>query len=273
MLALGIFDQDVNDKFSTKFPLLYTPGHIDLLFNKYEFLKSVAQGILTSFTTFFITWGAFMESVDGEGVNLDSHELFGCAVSTNLVLVVTAQAALDTSYWTVFNHIVIWGSVAFYFSMTLIFNSRLIRAQYLGVFRKALSTPIFWFTLALVLTILLVPVIAYRFYKLDVSPTLADRCRYVQRLARRRSKSGAGSMGTSGAGGYSEAQLLRRRSSTRKSRRSIRSGYAFSHQEGFGNLITSGMLIKSSSSFAGLDEDAIRHLASGGAGASHNRRR
>ena len=191
MLALGIFDQDVNDKLSTKFPLLYTPGHIDLLFNKYEFLKSVAQGILTSFTTFFITYGAFMESVDGEGVSLDSHELFGCLVSTNLVLVVTAQAALDTSYWTVFNHIVIWGSVAFYFSMTLIFNSRLIRAQYLGVFRKALSTPIFWFTLALVLTILLVPIIAYRFYKLDVEPTLADRCRYVQRFTRRSAPSKA----------------------------------------------------------------------------------
>lgn len=234
VLALGIFDQDVNDRFSTKYPLLYTPGHIDLLFNKYEFLKSVAQGIVTSFTTFFITYGAFMESVDSEGVNLDSHELFGCVVSTNLVVVVTAQAALDTSYWTVFNHIVIWGSVAFYFAMTLIFNSRLIRVQYLGVFRKALSTPLFWFTLFLVLVILLVPIIAYRFYKLDLEPTLSDRCRFIQRISRRRTKP-------------VEPQL-RRRSSTRKSRRSIRSGYAFSHQEGFGNLITSGMIIKSSAS-------------------------
>lgn len=239
MLALGIFDQDVNDKLATKFPLLYTPGHLDLLFNKWEFLKSVAQGILTSFTTFFLTYGAFHESIDSEGINLDSHELFGCVVSTNLVLVVTAQAALDTSYWTVFNHIVIWGSVAFYLSMTLIFNSRLIRVQYLGVFRKALSTPVFWLTLALALTILLVPIIAHRFYKLDVAPTLADRCRYVQRLARRR-RAHKPQLGPKG----DAAAMLRRRSSTRKSRRSIRSGYAFSHQEGFGNLITSGMIIK-----------------------------
>lgn len=234
VLALGIFDQDVNDRFSTKYPLLYTPGHIDLLFNKQEFLKSVAQGIVTSFTTFFITYSAFIESVDTEGINLDSHELFGCVVSTNLVVVVTAQAALDTSYWTVFNHIVIWGSIAFYFAMTLIFNSHIIRVQYLAVFRKALSTPQFWFTLFLVLVILLVPVIAYRFYKLDVEPTLSDRCRYIQRMSRRRTKP-------------VEPQL-RRYSSTRKSRRSIRSGYAFSHQEGFGNLITSGMIIKSSAS-------------------------
>ncbi|KAG9511169.1 putative phospholipid-transporting ATPase IM [Fragariocoptes setiger] len=232
LLALGIFDQDVNDRFSTRYPLLYTPGHVDLLFNKHEFIKSVAQGIITSFTTFFVTWGVFMESVDSEGVNLDGHELFGCVVSTNLVVVVTAQAALDTSYWTVFNHIVIWGSIAFFFAMTLVFNSRLIRLQYLGVFRKALSTPLFWFTLFLVLTLLLVPVVAYRFYRVDVHPTLADRCRYIQRASRRRTRP--------------ITPQFRRRSSTRKSRRSIHSGYAFSHAEGFGNLITSGMIIKKS---------------------------
>lgn len=215
-----------------------------------------------------------MEAVDSEGVNLDSHELFGCVVSTNLVLVVTAQAALDTSYWTVFNHIVIWGSVAFYFSTTLIFNSRLIRAQYVGVFRKALSTPIFWFTLALALVILLVPIVAYRFYKLDVAPTLADRCRFVQQLARRRAKSGAGGPFAGGPGGERADPnlLLRRRSSTRKSRRSIRSGYAFSHQEGFGNLITSGQLIKSSASMVANEEDlrALQRIAQATLAAGHS---
>lgn len=231
-MAIGIFDQDVDDRFSTRYPLLYTPGHIDLLFNKYEFLKSVAQGIITSFTTFFITYGTFMEAIDSEGINLDDHEVFGTVVSTNLVVVVTAQAALDTSYWTVFNHIVIWGSIAFFFAMTLLFNSPKIRVQYYGVFKKVLSTPAFWFSLFLTLVILLVPVVAYRFYKFDLAPTLADRCRFIQRISRRRTKP-------------IEIQL-RRRSSYRKSRRSIRSGYAFSHQEGFGNLITSGMIIKSS---------------------------
>lgn len=232
MLAIGIFDQDVDDRLSTKYPLLYTPGHIDLLFNKYEFLKSVAQGIITSFTSFFVTYGAFVEALDSEGINLDDHELFGTVVSTNLVVVVTAQAALDTSYWTVFNHIVIWGSIALFFAMTLISNSPRIRMEYQGVFKKVLSTPAFWFSLLLVLVILLVPVVAYRFYKLDVRPNLADRCRFLQRLSRRRTK---------------PVEIhMRRRSSIRKSRRSIRSGYAFSHQEGFGNLITSGLIIKNS---------------------------
>ncbi|KAI1301717.1 Phospholipid-transporting ATPase ID [Halotydeus destructor] len=233
VLALGIFDQDVDDRVSMRFPLLYTPGHMDLLFNKIEFLKSVAHGIVTSFVLFFTSYGAFSNAVGPEGVNLDGHQIFGTVVSTILVLLVTAQIALDTAYWTVFNHVVIWGSIAFYFAMTLFINSNFIGNQYLGCLRMTLSTGHFWFTLFLTLAILLVPVIAIRFYNTNIHPTLSDRCRLKQRLFRLRTKP--------------MEPIARRRSSARRSRRSIRSGYAFAHQEGFGRLITSGKLAQKQS--------------------------
>lgn len=137
---------------------------------------------------------------------------------------------MDTAYWTVFNHVVIWGSVAFYFAMTLFINSNFIRNQYLGCLRTTLSTGQFWFTLFLTLVILLVPVIATRFYQVNVHPTLSDRCRLKQRLTRLKIKP--------------IEPITRRRSSVRRSRRSVRSGYAFAHQEGFGRLITSGKLVQ-----------------------------
>ena len=250
VLALGTFDQDVDDRVSMRYPLLYTPGHCDLLFNKIEFLKSVAHGIITSFVIFFIPYGAFSNAVGPEGVNLDGHQIFGTVVSTILVLVVTAQVrlqmrevvskrfqclqiALDTAYWTVFNHVVIWGSVAFYFAMTLFINSNFIGNQYLGCLRMTLSTGHFWFTLFLTLAILLIPVIAIRFYNVNVNPTLSDRCRLKQRLSRLKTRP--------------DGPQMRRRSSVRRSRRSIRSGYAFAHQEGFGRLITSGKLVQKNS--------------------------
>ncbi|RWS09297.1 phospholipid-transporting ATPase ID-like protein, partial [Dinothrombium tinctorium] len=230
VLALGIFDQDVDDRTSIRYPLLYTPGHVDLLFNKIEFLKSVAHGIVTSFVLFFIPYGAFNDAVGPEGINLDGHQIFGTVVSTNLVIVVTAQIALDTAYWTVFNHVVIWGSVAFYFAMTLFINSDFIGNQYLGCLRMTLSTGQFWFTLFLTLAVLLVPVVANRFYHSNIHPTLSDRCRLKQRLTRLKQRP--------------IEPVMRRRSSARRSRRSIRSGYAFAHQEGFGRLITSGKLVQ-----------------------------
>ena len=104
----------------------------------------------------------------------------------------------------------------------------------MGCLRMALSCPQFWFTLLLTLAILLMPVVAIRFEECSIRPTLSDRVRLKQRLSRIRAAA--------------KAQLPstfpghRRKSSIRRSRRSVRSGYAFAHQEGFGTLIMSGKL-------------------------------
>jgi protein required for attachment to host cells len=134
----------------------------------------------------------------------------------------------------VFNHVVIWGSVAFYFAMTLFINSSLIGNQYMGCLRMALSCPQFWFTLFLTLAVLIMPVVAIRFHECSIKPTLSDRVRLKQRMSRLRAAAKANLPST--FPGH------RRKSSIRRSRRSVRSGYAFAHQEGFGTLIMSGKL-------------------------------
>ena len=89
-----------------------------------------------------------------------------------------------------------------------------------------MSTGNFWFTLILTVTILIVPVVAERFYYIDTRPTLSDKVRFKQKISKSKSRSGE--------------LILRRQSTMRSSRRSMRSGYAFAHQEGFGQLITTG---------------------------------
>ncbi len=56
---------------------------------------------------------------------------FGSVVATMLIVVVTAQIALDTAYWTVFNHIMIWGSLAVYFALQFGYNY-LLDGSYIG---------------------------------------------------------------------------------------------------------------------------------------------
>lgn len=85
--------QDVSDVNSMRFPKLYAPGHMNLLFNKVEFLKSVAHGVVSSFVLFFVPYGAFSNSIAPDGVNLDGQQLLGTAVSTILVIVVNAQVS------------------------------------------------------------------------------------------------------------------------------------------------------------------------------------
>lgn len=63
VLAVGIFDQDVNDKNSILYPRLYTPGHFNLFFNKKEFFRSAIQGCFVSIVLFFIPFGKYSEII------------------------------------------------------------------------------------------------------------------------------------------------------------------------------------------------------------------
>jgi hypothetical protein len=141
------------------------------------------------------------------------------------------QCALDTIYWTGFNHFVIWGSIVFYFSFTFVLYANAWEYTYMGTARNVMSTASFWFTMLLTVIVLLVPVIVLRFYMVDTHPTLSDKVRLRQRISKSKSKT---------------ADLTLRRSFSRRSTRSLRSGYAFSHQEGFGELITSGKNMRAS---------------------------
>jgi ribosome assembly protein YihI (activator of Der GTPase) len=138
---------------------------------------------------------------------------------------------LDTAYWTGLNHFVIWGSIVFYFAFTFAFYMPVFEYAYQGVARNLMSTAVFWFTMLLTVTILLVPVVAERFYYIDTRPTLTDKVRLKQKILKSKSKSGE--------------LILRRASTVRRSTRSLnRSGYAFAHSEGFGSLITSGAYMR-----------------------------
>jgi phospholipid-translocating ATPase len=151
-----------------------------------------------------------------------------------IAFVCAMQCGLDMSYWTGINHFFLWGSIAVYFALTLLlYSSSVIFYPYDGVAVNVWSTASFWFTALLCCVILLFPVVAERFYCVDFRPTLADRVRLRQRIVKLRARAGD--------------RVVRRASTLSRgtaSRRSVgRSGYAFAHQQGFGELITSGSMM------------------------------
>ena len=62
VLALGIFDQDVDEAHSLKYPRLYAPGLSSALFNKREFFKSALQGFIASCFLFFLSHGEILRA-------------------------------------------------------------------------------------------------------------------------------------------------------------------------------------------------------------------
>lgn len=89
-------------------------------------------------TNFLVDAGAYFHGASLQGHTTSDHQLIGSVVATILVVVVTVQIALDTAYWTIFNHITIWGSLVMYFALQYFYNF-VIGGPYAGSLTKVIS--------------------------------------------------------------------------------------------------------------------------------------
>ncbi|XP_046715041.1 phospholipid-transporting ATPase ID isoform X4 [Silurus meridionalis] len=253
VLAMGLFDQDVNEQYSLRYPNLYQPGQLNLLFNKRKFFMCTIQGIYTSFVLFFIPYGAFLCAVRDDGSHISDQQSFAVTIATSLVIVVSVQIGLDTNYWTAVNHFFIGGSLAMYFAILFAMNSDGIfwifpnQFPFVGTAPNSLNQKSVWLVILLVTVVCIMPVVAIRFLRTDLNPTQTDKVRLLQQASRRQ--------------GPQEQNLRRvRRTSSR------RSAYAFAHQQGYGELITSGKNMKvttsSTSGFPGSSPQRIKSSSS-----------
>uniref|UniRef100_A0A6Q2ZLJ2 Phospholipid-transporting ATPase n=1 Tax=Esox lucius TaxID=8010 RepID=A0A6Q2ZLJ2_ESOLU len=183
VLAMGIFDQDVPEQRSLEYPKLYEPGQLNLLFNKREFFICIAQGIYTSIVLFFVPYAVLSQASQGTGEPLADYQTFAVTTATALVIVVSVQIALDTGYWTAINHFFVWGSLGTFFSIMLAMHSESLfsifpkQFHFVGSSQSTLVQPLVWLTIALATVICIVPVLAFRFLKLDLKPQLSDTVR------------------------------------------------------------------------------------------------
>ncbi|XP_028319457.1 phospholipid-transporting ATPase ID [Gouania willdenowi] len=225
VLGLSIFDQDVNDRWSFQYPQLYAPGQLNQYFNKKAFVRCMMHSCYSSIILFFIPWAAMYDTVRDDGKDIADYQSFALLAQTCLIIVVSAQLCLDTHYWTAVNQFFVWGSLAAYFAVTftmysngmfLIFTSIF---PFIGTARNSLNQPNVWLTILLASLLCILPVVAFRFIVIQLRPTINDKVRHKVRKE------------------TLPAPAPRRPPVRRISTR--RSGYAFSHSQGYGDLVTS----------------------------------
>uniref|UniRef100_A0A671VVJ9 Phospholipid-transporting ATPase n=1 Tax=Sparus aurata TaxID=8175 RepID=A0A671VVJ9_SPAAU len=220
VLGMSLFDQDVNDRWSFQYPQLYTPGQLNMYFSKKAFVRCMMHSCYSSLILFFIPWAAIYDTVRDDGKDIADYQSFALLAQTCLLFVVSIQLCLDTHYWTAVNQFFIWGSLAAYFAVTFtmysngmffIFTSAF---PFIGTARNSLNQPNIWLTIFLTSLLCILPVVAFRFIVILLRPTINDKMRKEALPAPAPRKPA-------------------RRISTR------RSGYAFSHAQGYGDLVTS----------------------------------
>lgn len=130
----------------------------------------------------------------------------------------------------------VWGSILAWFVVLSITSSPglyiagigIFEFDFLGVFYEVFQTATFWFYWPLATVIALGPTIVFRTLRLDLSPSLVDDVRLK--------------MKKEGPRLFRRAMLKKKLPRISFSAVKERTGYAFSHQGGFGRLILSGRI-------------------------------
>ncbi|KAM3867619.1 phospholipid-transporting ATPase ID [Diretmus argenteus] len=230
VLGMSLFDQDVNDAWSFQHPELYVPGQLNLYFSKTAFFKCALHSGYSSLVLFFIPYAAMHDTVRNDGLAIADYQSFALLTQTCLLCTVCIQLGLEMSYWTAVNTFFVLGSLAMYFVVTftmysngmfLLFPSSF---PFIGTARNSLNQPSIWLTILLTSILCVLPVVTYRFLLIQLRPTVNDKVMFKMRQAKATPPP-------------PPARTRIRRTSSR------RSGYAFSHAQGYGDLVTSGRFL------------------------------
>nr|XP_033475500.1 phospholipid-transporting ATPase ID [Epinephelus lanceolatus] len=231
VLGMSLFDQDVNDIWSFQHPQLYVPGQLNLYFSKKAFFKCALHSCYSSLVLFFIPYAAMQDTVRDDGKDVADYQSFALLTQTCLLFAVTIQLGLEMSYWTAVNTFFVLGSLAMYFAVTFTMYSNGMFLMlpsafpFIGTARNSLNQPNIWLTILLTSILCVLPVVTYRFLFIQLYPTINDKVMFKVRQAK-----------------ATPAPLPRRARIRRTSSR--RSGYAFSHAQGYGDLVTSGRFLR-----------------------------
>lgn len=126
-------------------------------------------------------------------------------------------------------HFFVWGSIVSWFVVIPITSTGLFYSdffRYNAVANQVLSTATFWFYWPLAAFAALLPTVVFRMLRLDLSPKLVDDVRLKQHAEGRHL--------------FKRKILLRGTKTKRKETFVRRSGYAFSQEPGFADLICTG---------------------------------
>uniref|UniRef100_A0A1J3JQ60 Phospholipid-transporting ATPase n=1 Tax=Noccaea caerulescens TaxID=107243 RepID=A0A1J3JQ60_NOCCA len=173
VICLGIFDQDVSAQFCLKFPVLYQEGVQNLLFSWRRILSWMFHGFCSAIIIFFLC----KTSLESQAFNHEGkpagRDIIGGTMYTCVVWVVSLQMVLTISYFTVVQHVVVWGSVVVWYLFLMVYGSLPIRVStdaYM-VFVEALApAPAYWITTLFVVLSTMTPYFIFSAIQMQFFP-------------------------------------------------------------------------------------------------------
>ncbi|KAM5190907.1 phospholipid-transporting ATPase IK isoform 2-T2 [Callospermophilus lateralis] len=229
VLYIGLFEQDVTAEKSLQMPELYTAGQENELFNYWVFFQAIAHGTATSLVNFFVTLWVGHDSVGPS--SFSDYQSFAVILALSGLLSITLEVILIIRYWTVLCLLTILFSLGSYVIMTYATQSLWLwkispkAFPFLYADRNVLAHPSSLLVILLNVSLSTLPVLAFRvIYQALKKP-------------RREPEEEAPP---------EDIVTVEAAPSLRRGTPSRRSSYAFSHREGYADLITRGTSLRKS---------------------------
>lgn len=183
VIALGVFDQDVSARFCLKFPLLYQEGVQNVLFSWLRILGWMFNGVLNATIIFFLTISAYQHQAFRKGGEVVGLEILGTTIYTIIIWVVNLQMALSVTYFTLIQHVFIWGGITIWYLFLLAYGAitPTISTTAFMVFVEGLApSPSFWILTLLVAIAALVPYFAYSAIQMRFFPMYHGMIQWIR---------------------------------------------------------------------------------------------
>ncbi|GAB2278100.1 Probable phospholipid-transporting ATPase 8 [Dionaea muscipula] len=177
VIALGVFDQDVSARFCLKYPLLYHVGVKNILFSWPRILGWMSYGAMSSVIIFFLNTGAMSDQGFREDGRVADISVLGTTMYTCVVWAVNCQMALSINYFTWIQHLVIWGSIGFWYIFLIAYGSihpTLSTTAFRVLVEACAPSPMYWLVTLLVTVSCLLPYFTYRAFQTRFMPMYHD---------------------------------------------------------------------------------------------------
>ncbi|GFQ01375.1 putative phospholipid-transporting ATPase 8 [Phtheirospermum japonicum] len=183
VISMGVFDQDVSARFCLKFPLLYQEGVQNVLFSWRRIIGWMLNGVISALIIFFFCTKALNPNAFNKSGKIAEYQILGATMYTCVVWVVNCQMALAISYFTLIQHVFIWGGIVIWYLFLLIYGAmpRRISTTAYKVFVESLApTPSFYVVTFFVVISALVPYFVYKSVQMRFYPMYHGMIQWIR---------------------------------------------------------------------------------------------
>ncbi|CAA2967154.1 phospholipid-transporting ATPase 9 [Olea europaea subsp. europaea] len=183
VIAMGVFDQDVSARLCLKFPLLYQEGVLNVLFSWRRIIAWMVNGLCSSIIIFFFCKRALDPQAFNKDGKIAEFQIFGAIMYTCVVWVVNCQMALAISYFTLIQHIFIWGGIALWYLFLLAYGAMppSISTTAYKVFVESLApTPSFYIVTLFVVISALIPYFVFNTIQMRFFPMYHGMIQWIR---------------------------------------------------------------------------------------------